>query len=375
MMRKMKILFFIDSLGRGGAQRQMVELARNLDRERFEPVVLIYFDIQQLRKDLDDAGVPVFLIEKKSKFDPIFLIRLVCFFREEKPDILQSYLNTANVWARLAGWLAGIRVIVTSERSGNVGESLIRVFLERFLRRVTTLTISNSEFVKDILVNKIGIAPEQVKVVFNGVDIARFNNASETSISKLKSQFNINDNCFVLTLVGRIAPEKNHQCLIKAMSLLYPIRTKTKVLFVGNEHDIDLKKELISEITTKNLDDIFIFCGPQENMAAVYAISDVVVLPSLWESFPNVIVEAMAAGKPVIASDISDNSKIIKHADTGFIFPNDDAVKLANYIKKIMVDDKENINKMGLAGHAHVCSNFSIEKMTNAFQNLYLKLS
>src|SRR3954465_3652840 len=97
-MKRTRVLLLIDSLVRGGAQRQLVELALNLDARRFEPTVLIYFDLQQLRAELDAARIPVVLIEKKGKLDIAFLIKLTGFLRKHRPDVIHAYLNTPNFW-------------------------------------------------------------------------------------------------------------------------------------------------------------------------------------------------------------------------------------------------------------------------------------
>lgn len=372
MKNKIKIVFIVDSLGRGGAQRQMVELARTIDRNLFEPLVLIYFDIQQLRKDLDDAKIPIFLIKKKSKYDLLFLFKLISFLQQHNPDVVLSYLNTANFWARISGWMAGVKVIISSERSGDVGESKIRILLEMLLQKVTTLTVSNSEYVRNVLVEKVGVDPRKLRVVFNGVDINRLNDVNNARISDLRLKVGLDESHYIIALVGRIAPEKNHKCLIRAMSRLVPLDAKVKVLFFGNEHDLDLKKELIGEILRYDLGEHFIFCGPQEDMAAVYAMSDVVVLPSLWESFPNVVVEAMATGTPVVVSDVSDNSKIISDGKSGYIFRRDDDVALAECLVKLMNLNPDEVALIADSARNSVSKNYSLNVMTESFQKLII---
>ncbi len=364
-------MLLIDSLVRGGAQRQLVELALNLDRVRFDPTVLIYFDLQQFRAELDAARIPVVLIKKKSKFDVAFLIRLTRFLRKHRPDVIQAYLNTPNFWARLAGRLAGIRFILTSERSGDVGHSFVRVVLERVLQHFSHLIIANSESVKSVLLQQIGVPPDKIRVIYNGVDVPKFSTAADSELERLRCRFALGDQDFVVTLPGRLAAEKNHMCLVKAVECLGSVRDRIKVLFVGNELDQALKQRLIAAIRHRSLSDHFIFAGRQDNMAAIYALSDVVVLPSLWESFPNVLLEAMAASRPVIASNISDNRKIIEHGVNGFLFASNDERELANCLDALVNSSRERLARMGEAGLVIAQSRYSIEEMVHSYQTIY----
>jgi len=374
-----KIFFLIDSLVMGGAQRQLVELAINLDRTLFAPAVVIYFDIQQLRSDLEEAGIPVYLIEKKSKFDVCFLFRLIRFLKIEKPDILQSYLNTANFWARIAGWFAGVRHVIISERSGDVGASRsfakTRIMLEKMLQYFCSRTVCNSEYVKSRLIHCAGVNPKKIHVIYNGVDVRKFNNSTPGQIEELRATYGITTSDFVIALVGRIAAEKNHACLIRAISKLGELGKNVRVLFVGNELDIELKNSLRNEIAINNLEKQIIFAGAHTNMAAIYAVTNVVVLPSIWESFPNVILEAMAAGRPVVASDISDNRFVVQHRITGYLFENGNSEQLATCLRKLICMDAQQLRVMGETGKALARYKYSNDIMVGKFKDIYVTLS
>lgn len=371
MSKKIKVVLFIDSLVRGGAQRQLVELALNLDRDRFVPTVLIYHDIQQFRPDLDAAGIPVVLISKQGKFDLLFLIRLVMYFRASHPDIVHSYLNTPNFWARMAGKLAGVRYLITSERNIDIHHSSKRVALEKFLARASARVVANAEAIRELLVRKVDMPPEKIEVIYNGVDIAKFTCCNTDRVLALRQDWGILPADFVMVLPGRIVPQKNHKCLIRAIDAMHADKSNLKVVFVGNENDQTLKQELQQLIAELHLTSNFIFAGKQDDMAAVYAAADVIVLPSLWEGFPNVVLEAMAAGKPVIASDIADNRRIVQDGITGYLFPSDSHTELAHCLEKIIDSGDLSRCEMGVAGMELVRSDYSMDKMVKTTQSLY----
>jgi glycosyltransferase involved in cell wall biosynthesis len=343
----------------------------NLDARRFDPTVLIYCDIQQLRSELDNARIPVQLVEKKAKLDLVFLINLIKFLRKTKPDVLHSYLNAPNFWARVAGRLAGIKFIVTSERTGNIETFLTWSMLEKVLNHVSSFIVANSESGRCALVEKIGVRPEKVRVIYNGVDVAKFAAPKDEELARWRSFFQLQADDFIVTLPGRLARQKNQLGLVRAVSGLGAYNDKMKVLFAGNEFNAPLKEQVVAEVEARGLKDRFIFAGVQENMAAVYGLSTVVVLPSLWEGFPNAILEAMAAGKPVIASDVADNRKIIEHGVTGYLFKSNSESGLRDCLADVVSKDRTELARMGSAGQAYVRAQYSIEKMVKSYEQIY----
>lgn len=368
-----KVVLFIDSLVRGGAQRQLVELALNLNRADFDPTVVVYHDLPQLKGDLDAAGVRNLLIPKRGKADLGFLLRLTRFLRRERPDILHAYLSTPSFWARIAGWLAGIPKIITSERNIDIEHSR-RIWFEKRLQRLSSRIIVNAEAIRHILVERVGIPREKVIVIYNGVDTEKFGSASSERVEQVRSNFGLTRGNLVLTLPGRLAPQKNHLCLIKAVALLPLIPDNLKIVFVGNELDLPLKAKLVESIKRLGLDRHFVFAGPQDDMPAIYAASDAVVLPSLWEGFPNVLLEAMAARRPVVASDIADNARLVRNDENGYLFPADDEHALAQALASLIALRPDARAGLGQAGRELVESSYSMARMVKSTVEIYREL-
>lgn len=369
-MQNLKIVLLIDSLVSGGAQRQLVELALNLDKTRYEPIVCVYHNIPELRPDLDNAGIPVVLIEKKSKLDIRFLLGLIGFFRRVRPDIIHAYLNNASFWARITGRISGVKRIITSERNLDIHFSPFRVFAEKILQHISNAIVVNAEAIKSLLVTRLGVSQAKIHVIYNGVDADKFVQPGPAAMMALRNLLDWREGDCVLSLPGRLAPQKNHLCLIKAVQSLRDDRIK--VLFVGNETGgAEYKKMIVSQVHARGLDAQVFFAGRQEDMAAVYAVSNVVILPSLWEGLPNVVLEAMAAGRPVIASTIADNARIVQHGVTGYLFPSDDDKALAECVAAVRSLSNQALEEMGATGRASVLANFSMSTMVRAYERLY----
>ena len=234
--------------------------------------------------------------------------------------------------------------------------------------------IVNAEAIRTVLVTRMGIPGDKVRVVYNGVDSEKFGRVSEARVRRLRSALGLDPSDLVFTLPGRLTPQKNHRCLIKAVALLPSIPRNLKVVFVGNELDMPLKTTLVSSIEALGLRGHFLFGGAQADMAAMYAVSDVVVLPSLWEGFPNVILEAMAARRPVVASDIADNARLVRHGENGYLFPIDDESALAAALATLISLSPDARARLGEAGRQLVDSSYSMSRMVDSTVQIYREL-
>lgn len=371
-LRSLRIVLFIDSLVAGGAQRQVVETALQLARCGHSISVVIYHNIRELGADLADAGVDVILVEKNAKMDLGFLWRLYRCFCELRPEVLHCFLFTPNLWGRLIGRAAGIRVVITSERNVDLPQSRVRVWLEKVVYRFGDCIVVNAEAIRHVLINSVAVPTERIRTVYNGVDVARFVAPPAECLAKTRNALGINPDDLVVTLPGRVMPQKNHACLLRALARLdQALRQRIRVLFVGNMLDEPYRQGLVRLAQQLGLESCVSFAGRRDDMASVYAISEVVVLPSLWEGFPNVLLEAMAAKRPVIASAIADNGLLLNDGLTGFLFPSDDDAALAVVLQKLFAMTPADRTAFGQAAHSSVLQRFGTEALVDANVAIY----
>ncbi len=373
-MAKKKILFFIDSLNSGGAQRQIVGLASSVDRNRFDPVVLTYHDIPYFKSVLDDTGVRVECILKHGKFDLGFLYRLADYFRKEKPDILLSYLNTPNMWARLAGRMAGVKRIIISERNINIVHSRLRMFIERLLKGWCNAVVVNATVTRELLHNRLGVPVEKIHIIYNGIDVDSFNNPNQEIVKCIRKEFELTDGEQVIMLPGRIQEQKNHICLVKAFCQIRKSHEKVRLLLVGEAIDKSIKCRLEDELARANYQDSVIFAGQRTEMSELYYISDIVVLPSLWEGFPNVVMEAMAAQRAVVASDIVDNRLLVREGVTGHLFASGNCEQLVARLESLLSLSHQKLSEMGIAGRVVVEKEYAMPRMVEKYQALFERI-
>src|SRR5262245_52512575 len=160
-----RVLFLIDELDIGGTEQQLLELVKRLDRQKYLPMVCC-FRPGRIAEEIAASGVRVFRIRKRAKVDPSLIYTLWRLMRRERIDLIQTYLFTANTWGRLAAILAGVPIILSSERNVDIWEKPYTQAIGRCLDRWTHCTIANSAAVKDYLVRK-GLAAAKIQVIYN----------------------------------------------------------------------------------------------------------------------------------------------------------------------------------------------------------------
>jgi len=359
-MEKKNIMFLIGSLSQGGAERQVVELAKGLPKSQFNIFIVIYRDKIHYKEILKERGVKVKLIEKKRKVSLKFIYELYEFIKQNKIAIIHSYMINTNFWARIIALLSNTKVI-TSIRCIKTPKHYY--ILENFINFIDRYTIFNSKSALEEYKKNVHLKNNnKLKVIYNGVNLQYFS-------KYLKKKLNENKRKIIIGIIGRISLEKNHLCYVKALNLLdEKYKKRISTIFLGRVENNKLYKDLKKYIDYSQLD--IYFMNPIININKFYNKIDLIVLPSLYEGFPNVILEAMASSLPVIASDVSDNPLLIKNGINGYLFRNNDHIELCNYLKKFMDLTSVKKRKMGEMGYEYV-KKFSTENLIKNNIELY----
>ena len=372
----MHVAFVIDSLGSGGAQRQAVEIAVRLRRDAGARVSFaVYRDIGFFRPRLDEAEVAVHLLPKGGPLDLGFPGRLSAWVEAERPDVVHAFLPMPTIWTALArrahpgggpAWLAGER----SSPVENVGR-LMALVLRRAYRSYDAVT-ANSEPAARTLVSAFGVRPERVHYLPNGIDLTEWDRRAAEP-----PPFELEAGCFHLALVGRISEEKNHRLLVEALGQVAPeLRRNLRCWFVGAEDGAPRFIEAVrAAAAARGLGDVVRMLPPTRELPALMAGIDGLVLPSRYEGFPNVVLEAMASGLPVVASAVGDVPSLLEEGRSGFVVPVGDAEALAGGLSRLLALSPDARSAMGAAARATVESRFRIEAIALAHLDLYRRLA
>lgn len=363
----LNVLQLIPTLDRSGAEKQMVLLAKGLPRDRFRVEVATLTRLGPLESELRAADIPITAIGKRLKLDPPALWRLIRFLKSKRFDIVQTWIFAANTYGRIAAKAAGVPVVVTAEMAVDLWKSPANLAVDRYLARWTDRVVGNSQAVVDFY-RKAGIPPDRLAMIFSGIEPVE---PPIVDPAEVRRELGFPEGSPLLLFAGRLAPQKGVGDLLAALDLLQHVRPDLRTIIVGNG---PLREHLEDTTRAFRLDGSVRFLGHRDDVPRLLAASDCLVLPSLYEGLPNVVLEAMQFAKPVIATAAPGTTEVVTHNETGLLVPLSDPPSLARAIRTL-VDDRDLANRLAAAGRARVDVDFRADSMVTQFAELYEQLA
>jgi len=366
--RRTRVVYVIGTLERGGAEGQLVELASGLDRTRFEPIVCSLAKGGPLVPILASRGVPVEIIGVTA--GPRRLRAVLGFWRllrRVQPEVVHGQLFWGSVVAALAGRLAGVPAIVGSRRALTRRRRLRRAPLRRLATAWTHLVIANSAAVRDATRRDEGLTDDRLLVIPNGIDLARFDVAPDP---KLRSSLGVASSGPIVSVVANLRRAKGHSVFLEAWTAVMRARPGARSLLVG---DGPLREELETRAAALGVRESVHFLGVRPDVPALLALSDVIAHPSFAESSSNAVLEALASGRPVVATDAGGTREAILDGQTGLLVPPGDVRALATGMLRLLSNPAE-ARALGQAGRRHVAEHFSLSTMIRAHETAYDRL-
>ncbi|MEW6333849.1 MAG: glycosyltransferase [Thermodesulfobacteriota bacterium] len=367
------LVLVISTLGYGGTQRQVVELANHIDPARFDAHICSLSDYVPLADRITDRDRRLHIIEKKWKYDVTVIPRLAKLLAQLKADIVQGYLFDAEIASRLAGRIARTPMVFGSERSSDYELKRRQRITYRLTRGCMDMLIANSEAGAQFDCRLFGYQPWQCRVIYNGVDTERFRPADEQA---LRRDIGIRDGEYVVGMFASFWKPKNHRMFFTAARGVLDRFPQTRLLLVGddlyegiqgsNEYKADMAR-LVDEL---GIGGRCLFMGNRDDVERLYCLCDLTVLPSLFEGVPNVALESMACGIPVIVTEISDNARIVLDGRVGCVIPPGNEVALCESICRLLADG-ERRRQMGREARVWVESEFSMSRMADKTARVY----
>ena len=363
---RLRIVIMAHSLATGGAERQITQLAKGLDRDQFSVTVLLFHSGGTYNVELNQAGITTKSIGLSGSKDLFgFLIRTAKALRNLQPDVLYSFTDFPNVVAGLLGryvknckiiW--GVRASELDFRGYSFSWRVWR-FLQRLMVNRADLIICNSQAGLEFLVNQ-NYSPERLTVIPNGISDKIFRPNAMAS-QRLRTELQIAKDDFIIGHVARLDPMKDHLTLLNAFRILIETSPRVRLICVGGGRE---KQAEDIKSTAKNLgiQNRFIWLGVRDDLADLYNVFDLFTLcSSSGEGFPNVVGEAMASGLPCVVTDVGDGRRIV--GDSGIVVPRQQPETLAKAWKKIMELSPNQRRKIGAIGRQRVVNKFSIDRM------------
>lgn len=367
--RARRVVLLSIGLGRGGgAEVQIVRLARALRERGWEVGVVTFLAPEAHVDELREAGVEVTALGvRRGRPDPLPLVRLVALLRRRRPDALVTFMFHANVIGRVAGRMAGVPVVVSSVRTDRFGGPL-RYWLLGATDRWADVTTANSRFVADDLVRRGFVRPERILVTPNAFTVPD-GGPPAAELRALREQLGAGDGRFLWLAAGNLAWRKDYPTLLRAVQLLGD--GAGRVCVAGHGPDGDAVKALAAEL---GVDGRVEFLGFRGDVPLLVHAADAFVSSSRSEGMPNAIAEALAAGKPVVATRVGGTPELVEDGVSGFLAEAGDAAGLAAAMRRMMELPPAERAALGAAGREHVARLHQPDRVADQWEELLAKL-
>lgn len=363
----MKILCVIDHFGPGGAQRQIVNLAAGLKAKGHHVEMFVYFPDQKFFRPLvDQLGILVHEVHKSEGFSLKVVWQLVQLLRANEYTGVISFLNSPSVYAEIAKVLNQKTILIVSERSSHLGDgSRLSAFFRRALHVGANFVVSNSRSHAEWLAQYWWLK-EKVVTIYNGYAMERHRLSTQEHYRGFPR----------LLVVGRVGPEKNGLRLIEALARFYRKHGFTpEVAWAGRRdsqgagidycHQMDELLERNAEVKAK-----WKWLGERSDIPDLLHQYHALVHPSLYEGLPNVVCEAMVAGRPVLASQVCDHPILVEAGRTGFLYDPLDSQSIADAIERFAALSSDQWLQFCASARQFAETNLSIDRMVGGYEAL-----
>jgi glycosyltransferase involved in cell wall biosynthesis len=382
-MEKLKVLYLITRLDKGGSAEDIFITAIGLDRRKYEVTLMsgpVEDPGQDRKKEIEECGIrhifiPELVRNIKLFKDLIAFLKIYRVLRKEKFDIVHTHTSKAGFLGRLAAKLARVPIIIYTPH-GHVFfgyfsslKTKIFILLEKLASPLADKIVAKTNREKEDYISYKITSERRLAIICSGIDLNRFKELSSDEKLKIKKELGIPENSLVVGTAGRLVPVKGPEFLIEASKIIVSKYPDTYFLFAG---DGPLRQSLEKKACRMGVKKNIIFLGWRDDVSKIISIFDIFVLPSLNEGMGRVLVEAMALRKPIVASCVGGIPDLVAHGKNGFLVPPKNPMELAKHIQ-LLLEDRGEREKMGSAGQETIF-NFSKERMIEDTESLYEEL-
>lgn len=359
-----RVCFMIDRLSRAGTESQLLALIRDLDRTKVEPTLVLLDGEDELSRSLEPENCEVLRLGVRNLASvgaARAANRLRAFWRETRPDVVQAYfLDSAYFGVPLAKWCGVPHVLRVRNNLGYWLTGKHRL-MNRVIGRWVDATLTNTDAAKEALVDRDGMQAENVVVLENGVDVNRYSRSLLPDTSRPVVR---------VGCVANLRAVKNIDGLMRVASGLLAHFPRLQFEVAGDGEERTALERLHAEL---NLGDRFKFRGSVSDMPAFLRSIDIAVLPSHSEGMSNALLEYMAAGRAIVATDVGANARLITHGKHGYIVPPGDESAMAEAILRFL-NEPMRAAAFGSVARRRAAAEFSREAMLRRFEDYYLGL-
>jgi glycosyltransferase involved in cell wall biosynthesis len=362
------VLHIVTWLGVGGAERLVLMAATGLPRETFESAVCCFIERGRLADEVERHGVKVWCLDAfPSLRHPAALYRLYRIIRAFRPDIVHTHLQAPNLYGRLMAIAARVPIVMATEHNVYASKARRHVWMERVLARRTAALVAVSPQVRLFLAAQLDLRPSAIHLVRNGIAMP---DASPEGVAALRRRLALPQDELVLGTIASLTLKKGHTFLFQAVAALRDRGLRCSLVLAGDGPE---RSSLQALAVALDIADRVHVLGDHAQVADVLALIDVFVLPSITEGLPLALLEAMAAGKAVVATEVGGVPDVITSGTNGLLVPPRAVPALVDALHALLVDPPLR-REYGARAHSTVVAGFTEEQHLHSLGALYLSL-
>lgn len=360
---KPRICFVIPSLGVGGTERQLLYLIEGLT-DSFEILVICTREAGAWVDDLGD-DVEMKVLGLGSAWDPRLKGRLRSAFADFQPNVAHSFMFGFDYAVNIAARSEHVPVVISSRRQLATWKKPRHIRLQKRANELVDTIVANSAAVAEYAAQQEGGVVDDYRVILNGIDVDGFQSSKDSA--EMRSDYGIPEGKKIVGMVANFSPVKDHALFVEMAGLLAGKRSDVHFLLVGDGPLVGLIEEQLRE---SGLQEVVTRLSTTSKIQEFYTLMDVVVLTSKSEGFPNVVMEAMASGTPVVAANVGGIPELIEHGVTGTLIKSREPEEFADAVG-CYLDDSEKALETARRGTAFVREELSLQRMIEQYRAIY----
>ncbi len=356
----------IGALRTGGAERQLVNYLLAADRTEFRHTVVCLEARGELAATVEAIGIPVIRMPIRMRSSLGSLLRFARWLKAENVIVLHAHMHDSALWGRVAGRLAGVPVLMTTEHGKELWKGPLRVAIDHHLSRCTARHIAVSRDGMEIRIRRERLDPGKLILIPNGVPIpVAFDN--DAGRRRIRAEFGLAPGTPVLGTVGRVVAAKGYEYLLTAVGLLRESYPQLRWLAVG---DGDCRSALTARAAAAGLDDAVIWACRRNDVTDLLAAMDIWVMSSVREGLPVALLEAMAAGRPIVATQVGGIPDAVRDGREGLLVPPADPSALAAAISALLADPIRTA-ELAAAARRRAATDYGIDSVASRIEDVY----
>lgn len=372
--RRIVVVYVIDNMRLGGTELNAVRTAERLDRERFELRVVCLSEDGPLTERYRAAGIPVINLGLRSFYGPSMFTsgwRFVRLLRRARADIVHAHDVYSNIFAAVWARFGGEPALIASRRWWHSLPNWKLQVGSRIAFARADAVLANSASVAMSVREEARVRSDRIYVVTNFVEDDAFRPITAEECASQRRAWGVRPDAVLVGCVARLVPVKNHAMLLRSVARLRAVDARVHLVLIG---DGDSRHSLERLAADLRIQDAVQFAGELRDGGNHHRVFDISVLSSLSEGFPNTLVEAMAAARPVVATAVGGIGDAVVDGETGFLVPSEDDGAMANALNTLMQDASLR-EALGVAGRERARSLFHDSRVLSSLERLYTQLA